>query len=522
MVNKLLLLLIFELVNSAPSCVKGINNCSICNPISKLCVQCDYDVLVPDENGGCKKAETCTSGKNFCLECNAESNSCKTCNEGYYPDDNGGCSYTDNCEISYKGKCLRCKENYILSQSIGICKSLDSDEFKNCEKIQNSDATCEKCIEGYYLSSEDKSCSKTENCKETIFEKCVKCNAGFYLDKKEEKCKEQSNNLLHCKEVMDGGKCYQCEDDYYFDQEGICVSTNFCEKGNAGVCQKCLPGYFPSKSFNVCIKTENCSTGLKKLGICTQCVSGYYLDYKDGKCKSNQEENKFKNCAFADNECIECSLMYYLGEDHKCTKTIHCAESIDDVCIECQENYYLGLDNRCSNVEHCIYSSYECLECENLYYYEKKTKTCKNWDELFEGCKYGYEDKGCERCHDDYYLNKTDKLCYDNHLNDSFYKCATTDDEGLNCKSCVGNYTLVNKYKTCTNIKGCYIQQNDDKCLECNSYNYLDLKTGLCQNNNIVSNKKFYKCKKSNEEGTACGECLEGYSLLEGICVLDE
>lgn len=521
MVKNLILLLLLELIKSSPSCVKGLNNCILCNPISKLCLQCDYDVLIPDENGGCEKAESCTSGKNFCLECNNESNLCKSCYEGYYPDDNGACSYTDNCEISYKGKCIKCKENFILAENLGVCKSLNSEEFRNCEKIKNSDATCEICKNGYYLSIDDKRCTKTENCKETIFEKCIKCNSGFYLDKKEEKCKEQNNNLLHCKEVMDEGECFQCEDNYYFAQNGICVSTNFCEKGKGGVCEKCLPEYFLSKSLNTCTKTENCSTGLKDVGICTKCISGYYLDYKDEKCKSNQENNKYKNCAIVEDECIECSLSTYLGDDHKCTTTINCAESVDDVCIECKENHYLGFDHKCSKVEHCIYSSIECLECENYYYYEKKTKTCKKWDELFEGCKHGYEDSGCERCKDEYYLNKTDKICYDNSLNDTFYKCASTDDEGINCKSCVGNYSLVTKYHTCTNIKGCNIQQNDNKCLECSFYYCLNLKTGLCENNNIISDKTFYKCKKSNEDGTACGECLEGYNLKDGFCVLD-
>ena len=33
---------------------------------------------------------------------------------GYYPDENGGCSYTKNCEVSYKGNCIKCKEDFIL------------------------------------------------------------------------------------------------------------------------------------------------------------------------------------------------------------------------------------------------------------------------------------------------------------------------------------------------------------------------------------------------------------------------
>ena len=30
------------------------------------------------------------------------------------------------------------------------------------------------------------------------------------------------------------------------------------------------------------------------MGICLQCEEGYYIDFKDGKCKSNEENNEFK------------------------------------------------------------------------------------------------------------------------------------------------------------------------------------------------------------------------------------
>ena len=525
MLLNLFLSLVFKMILSKESCTKGINYCSLCNPLTKLCLQCVYDIFVPDENGGCKKANICEIGKNYCYECTDQGDLCKVCDEGYYPDENGGCSYSDNCEISYKGKCLKCKENYILNEQINICKSLNSEDFKNCENISTSDGTCEKCLDGYFLSSQDKKCIKTENCFESIYDKCIKCNKGYYLDKSDGKCQEQNNKLLYCKEVLDGKNCHICEEDYYFDQEGNCVNSNYCEKmGNSGICNKCVNGYFLSNFGNICTNTENCYTGLKGYGICNKCKSGYYIDYKDGKCKSNQEENDYKNCVIVDGLCIECELKYYLGEDHKCANVLYCAESINGTCVQCKENYYLGLDNKCSKVEHCIYSdAFGCLECENDFYYEKNSKKCKEWDEKFKGCKYGYENKGCYNCKDNYYLNKTDKLCYDNNLNNSFYKCATTDDYGKKCASCINNYNLNNKYYRCSNIKGCVLQENDNKCLECNSYNCLNVKTGLCESNQNKKDTKYYKCKNTNEEGTACGECLEGYILdNNGFCVLDK
>ncbi len=38
---------------------------------------------------------------------------------------------------------------------------------------------------------------------------------------------------------------------------------------------------------------ENCYNGDKDLGICIECKDNYYLDFNDGKCKPNQENNEF-------------------------------------------------------------------------------------------------------------------------------------------------------------------------------------------------------------------------------------
>ena len=522
MISYFVLLLILEGIISDPLCKKGENNCSLCNPKTKLCIECDYDVYSPDEDGGCKKAKKCDNGYNYCKECNEDKNSCEECEDGYFPDKNGGCSYSNNCDVSYKGICLKCKESYVLNKETNVCKSLSLEEFRNCEKIQDTNGKCEKCDEEYFLTSDDKTCTKTENCKESVFGKCVSCNKGFYLDKKEQKCKEQKGSFLYCKETLDGKKCGTCDKNYFFDENGNCTNTKYCEeRDSSGACKECVSGYYFSNSGKVCTKTKNCYSGIKSEGLCEKCVTGFYIDYKDGKCKSNQEDDDFKNCVKADGNCIECTLSTYLGDDYKCTDIIYCAESVDGICIECRENYYLGLDNKCSKFKHCIYSTvFDCLECEDNYYFEKNKKKCQKWDDDFYGCKYGYEDKGCNRCKNDFYLNKTDLLCYNNSLNDSFYKCAMTDDNGLECKSCIENYELGLKYHRCTNIKGC-VYQDKDKCIECSSSYCLDVKTGLCESNSKKATEQYYKCKKTNKKGSACAECLEGWTLDEdGFCVV--
>ena len=117
-------------------CIEGENYCFKCNPITKLCIKCITDVYSPDEKGGCQNSRKCIRGKNKCEEEN-------------FPDKNGGCSYTDNCKISEKGKCLKCKENFILvgevnyfNQGIKICKSLNLEYLKNCASINIDTGYC--------------------------------------------------------------------------------------------------------------------------------------------------------------------------------------------------------------------------------------------------------------------------------------------------------------------------------------------------------------------------------------------
>jgi len=385
-------------------CIEGENNCSKCNPITKLCIKCLTDVYSPDEKGGCQNSRKCISGKSNCLECNSESDLCKKCEEGNFPDKNGGCSYTDNCEISEKGKCLKCKENFILvgevnyfNQGIKICKSLNLEIFKNCATINIDTGYCTACKEGYYLGEVDQKCCSTEFCTESIFNVCTKCNFGYYLDIKEGKCKEQNGIFQHCRESIDGKTCNICDEDYYFDENGKCIAINNCLRATNFICEECKYGYFLSIHKDSCTNTKNCYSGNKDLSICDKCEDNYYIDYQDGKCKSNIKDNEFKYCKEADNICYKCIIGYELGKDNKCSNSKNCAESDNRNCIECIENYYLGLDNICTDIEHCIYSEYyECVECKENYFYDINDKKCK-YSKLkkFENCKSGYEIYNC-------------------------------------------------------------------------------------------------------------------------------
>ena len=535
MLVNLILLVIFKIIISIPNCIEGINFCSKCNPYTNICIKCVSELYIPDKKGGCVIPNKCIKNKHYCLECNEDNNLCEICDYGYYPDENGRCSYTNNCEKSVKGKCLKCKDNYILigeedyfNQGIKLCKWIHSENFKNCEVINISNGSCKKCIEGYFLNEGDKKCSTTENCFESAFGVCSKCIAGYYLNKIENKCKKQEENFIHCKESIDGLTCDICNDDYYFDENGKCISIKYCAKelSELNKCENCFSGYYLSENKESCTNTNNCHFGNKDIGICIACMEGYYFDYKNGKCISNQEDNDFKFCTKVDNnECIQCLFPnYFLSEDNKCSTTQNCEESHLGKCIKCKDNYFFDYDNNCIKTENCKYSNgVECLDCIDNYYYDINSSKCKLAQDNYQNCKRAYEGWFCEICKDDYYLNQTDYLCYSNKEYGKFYKCEKTENNMNRCTSCIKGYYLGYKDNKCVNSNGCALSDNENNCIECDNYHCLDMKNKICEYNYKILNeeKKFYyRCKKTNENGNRCEVCNDNFTLNEnGLCV---
>ncbi len=285
--------LILPLVLTAPLCKEGENNCQKCNPITNICFKCISDVLLPNEDGGCSGINHCTLGKNYCQDCSEDSTLCKTCftDDGLFPDMNGGCSYIKNCKISTHGRCLECKSNYILigpADSYRICKSIDSEDFMNCESINYETGKCAKCEEGFFLNSGDGRCSEIEFCSQSIYAQCVECSLGFVLDNNsKEKCRsmvdvmEENPKLVYCIETDDGKTCKKCMENFYPDAEGVCVFTNNCEKTENGTCIKCQEGFYLMEESGICLNDENCLNGDMELGICSECKKGFYIDLND-------------------------------------------------------------------------------------------------------------------------------------------------------------------------------------------------------------------------------------------------
>ena len=522
------------IISLSPNCKSNINNCNKCNPITNLCEICNNpEIFSPNAKGGCSGAINCISGQNYCIQCDQNGELCKKCFEGYTPDENGGCTYTANCQISFNGECLECKDNFFKSGKKGglqICKSYSSEDFLHCANITYETGFCNSCEEGYFLSSE-KRCIKTENCAESIFGICISCKEGYYFNKLTDKCELKLDNFVFCKQSLDNKTCEICEENYYFDEDGICIPNKYCSKSINFTCVKCIEGYNLISNKSVCVQSDNCIEGDKDLGMCTKCKDTFYLDGNDRICKTNLESNEFMHCTKTEEgKCIECEKNYYLGEDYKCSFTENCAESKLGVCFKCAENYYLGYDNYCTRYEHCIYSShYYCLECEDGFYFNRKNKTCYNYTEYreFENCKYSCEyAERCCKCKDNFYLRSKDNKCLSNQEEGPFYKCEESDEEGEYCINCIEPYFLGIDDDLCSLVEACAKIENEFRCKECIEYYCLDVNKGICIDNDLVENETniiYFACLYTNKEGTACEKCLDGYEVgKEGYCVDNE
>ena len=151
-------------------------------------------------------------------KCSEDSKLCDLCEEGFLLDKIGGCAYVPNCELSYNGKCIQCEQEYILigeKNNFQICKSINTEDLKNCKLINTINGLCDECEEGYNLNKGDLKCGEVENCYKTNYGICSSCIDGYCLNKKTNKCIKNDEFFINCKETLDGEKCDSCLSSFF-------------------------------------------------------------------------------------------------------------------------------------------------------------------------------------------------------------------------------------------------------------------------------------------------------------------
>ena len=414
-----------------------------------------------------------------CLESNPNSYYCQKCEDNYHLTSEGSCSITEHCKTIQKpdeGKCYICEKNYYLNTKTGFCLSNQEDnDFKNCEKGSDE---CESCVIYYHLG-EDKKCSKSLNCLESLDGTCVKCSEDFFLTKNN-KCIGTNHCII--------------SDDYYR-------------------CEECEIGFFYNYTGNECVddeefeqKFKNCKN-IDYIGEnCFECRNNYYLNKTDNKCYLSEENDKLYKCAEIDaqNNCTKCEKNYFLGKlDNKCTSIYGCYKSENvDRCIQCGPDYCLtnGLCNYTSIIgDNEIGYCYKCSEtnengigCKTCFdgYSLSDDGLCINLDYCEEK-----EDKECLKCKDDVYneygwhlsfcINKQFG-CVENY-NENCLRCDDIYDMDQ-CSECSEGYRVEEgECVACT--EGCIKCSDDDNCLKCdNGYELVRIEEDqiICEKKELI------------------------------------
>ena len=297
---------------------------------------------------------------------------------------------------------------------------------------------------------------------------------------------------------------------------------------------------------NNCIKCDYRSK------LCSLCDKEILVPDQNGGCQGA------KKCKLGNNYCLHCEEKgflcdiceegYFPDENGGCTNTNNCEISEKGKCLKCKENFIL-IGNISENFIWCKSKNSEdlkncekfnqkkgiCEKCIENYYLNKGDHRCIEIENCFES-SFGI----CQKCINRYYLNKKENKC--EMQNTFFYHCKLSVnnetcelcDEGYylaengkcaevnfcsksvdygRCEECISGYYLIGKgYKAnCTITDNCYLADKDTGlCLECNNGFYIDYKDGECKSNQ--NNDEFKYCKIAEE---ICKECINGYYLGE-------
>ncbi|EDR29702.1 hypothetical protein, conserved [Entamoeba dispar SAW760] len=235
--------------------------------IIEHCIEYDDDEFECEE---CEIGYTVDKSETKCIQCDPScktcedyANKCETCNEGYYIKDHSciRCSIqSDTCgDYKNENQCYSCnnKCNWYNNACVeSHCTKMDVDD---------DEAECQQCEDGYYLEEDQKICIKGDGCLEKKGDKCVKCSQGFFITS-DFKCLRCSDDCKTCSNTA--SSCHSC-----FDKSSG-ISKVSCSKCFDPHCLEC------DESPMVCTKCNGNYT-VNEIG---QCQMGCFKEDLENKC----------------------------------------------------------------------------------------------------------------------------------------------------------------------------------------------------------------------------------------------
>ncbi|ELP86331.1 protein serine/threonine kinase, putative, partial [Entamoeba invadens IP1] len=508
---------------------------SQCETFSGICTGCSSNHIFNDPKD--KKCATCSSFDSNCSSCSSDfTRKCTLCNTNYYPDITSNkcveCNTIDNCKTCSPSNmyCLTCQDPYI--QKNGMCESCPIGFFKEsetkcgecynfiekcnlCDTLSVGKAKCTKCIYPFAIKNG----------------KCDWCGSGELNDKQNGVCINTNNS---CYSPTNNTFCIKCGKDAFLSN-GSCVVDSNCESDS-------------SLSLTSCDCSSQISTNSKCMEMLSKCK--YQKSFKQStsciSCEDDNILNEGKCVGVTTNEVIRNQIVYmcetgkYLTVDNKCqdcdSKTMICT-NINNLSLSllCKPNYIFTLkDSLCSDDTNCAsIKNNECVKCYNDNFEVSKGKCtkCKN-----DNCALCVGGK-CQMCSANH-LMYSDNQCVAKEL----VNCMSSSHSG--CTQCKEEFYQIDgknvegKYEFCAKTEAklrCkYYSPNQLKCIEC--LNAYSLKNGICaetfddetfeeENQTEAFNslkgdlktQETVECQIRNNKG--CQRCYDGYFLSNTLCV---
>ena len=571
------------------------------NSRNPRCVAClpGYKPEMTELLDGSKYVKACSLILNCDLNKSKTFNKCDTC-AGKYSlkyDDQVANGYTDglscvfgnsNCDIydSVNKICKKCKKGTILNAD-GIC---DTANLTNCEitgyiepvnenfltNFTNFGQGCEKCENNYIgikfdskhtqcILSTDLQTGKSYNSSLVLIKSCAfyteieneenkvichQCVEGFIISKSQKACYPDNISIKNCRIYTDNGEsCAVCNDNYYANDDGRCISGNisYCSAyKDENTCVKCEEGYIIIKNINKKICFENPDLNCKEFSgdelnksnlVCDTCFKNHFysknvLEIGEFPLFHCLEIPDIANCikynnipdtADASLTCSECEQNYFVNEG-KCSLRVNkvivnCDEYFinKDKCKKCSKGNYVAENGLCKiypfGIKDClIYTSdIDCIKCKESRYMnglvceeipvEKEIKNCKYYKSLTE----------CLQCEDNFHL-KDSITCIEGVANN----CLKFQDENK-CEICIDGFGLITNGEliSCTKIviPNCKIinpiinKSGKFECKECDISFYINSEKTCTAVPALISFCAIY------DGPTECFFCLSGYVL---------
>lgn len=427
---------------------------------------------------------------------------CAICNTGYYLSSSSTCIILPtNClAANPNGVCTNCAAGYIAAG--GQCVAGTA----NCQSFDPNTALCLACVQGYYLTSNNRCLLLPQFCLSASQNgSCTNCKSGYSVSGGI--CVVTISNCMIYNQ-NNPSYCYQCIQGYYLNIQYSCtVLPPFClSANNLGICLSCQQGYSLFNNGICVILVSNCITYVQN-GLstrCNQCANGFTLT-SNYTCSYLPQ-----NCLSVDNfgACVQCVAGYQLYSNC-CVIGINYCVSYDMktfLCNGCASGYYLFISNGvyiCQALPpYCLTanSSGICQSCISNYIIYNGL--CVLSTSILNCQSYDLRSYVCLACIQGYYLS-AGKICTLLPSN-----CASANPNGV-CLSCLQGFQLSG------NICVIYV-------INCAVYNYA---TGTCAQcaqgytlgQDLTCNLIVTNCQVFNPTGI-CLQCMSGYYLINGYC----